>query len=178
PDALGGVASELAAAGVHVVAPRGPQRAGDGWAWWDPDGDEAGGAARAAEVLAELFADAAHRLGIGPSRWAAVGFSQGGALALAAALRPPAGFVLRAAVCVGGFLPAGPSPAPAPGTPLDVLIAHGESDAEVDLAHAERAARLAERAGARVAFELHPGGHLWPEALTARVLSWLEGLPA
>lgn len=79
---------------IRVVAPRGPDPAGDGFSWFDvafgPDGAtfDAEGIARSADRLAALIDDLKHTRTI-PGPVVITGFSQGGILSFAVAVRHP-----------------------------------------------------------------------------------------
>ncbi|MEZ5233016.1 MAG: alpha/beta hydrolase [Acidimicrobiia bacterium] len=165
PSSLDHVAAELRRSlGVGVVQPAGGHRVPAGLAWW-PDGHEEPDERSVSELAAagNTF----------------IGFSQGGAMALAvAAQRLQRGDGTARAVVVGGFLPGS---AAVPSAPAQVLVVHGDDDTVVDPFHAELVVRRCRRNGCTVSLQHHDGGHEWGAAVTAAVLDWLRstaGTPA
>ena len=148
---------------ISVRLLTGPVRLPSGrFAWWN-DGDERYGTPRAA--LGWLTS----RLGPGPV--VVAGFSQGGALALAAAFAQIPS--VRGVGCVGGFLP---DDTPVGATSAQLFVAHGEADDAVDVFHAQSLARQAKRAGLNHELFIHDGGHLWTDEVTAAFAPWLDVL--
>ena len=140
---------------VSVVLPAGPVRLDNGrFAWWIDDDGPAG-----------AIASLAPHFGTGPT--VVAGFSQGGAVALAAAGQR--GVVGVASI--GGFLH-DPADFAVPETPM--FVAHGRNDVLVDVFHAESLARRAARLGRNVVLELHDGGHDWPPVVTEAFVDWLR----
>ncbi len=88
-----------------------------------------------------------------------VGFSQGAALSLAAALLHPDW--MRSLACLSGFMPEGVSPLlaarPLEGKP--VFVAHGSQDETVPVAKARAAVGMLEKAGAQVNYCEDDVGH-------------------
>lgn len=153
PLTMEGAATVLrGATGATVSVPQAPFATSEGWAWWE---DSADGPPRG------LVASLRHEYRqVGPID-AVIGFSQGGALALAWDDVP------RIA-CIGGFL-ATPPPAHGPA----VFVAHGRADTVVDPDHGDFAARRCRKAGCAVTEEHHDGGHEWPPSVTEALLRWL-----
>ncbi len=118
---------------VRVACPRAFSRHGRGWSWF-PVGSDDPTQARAIAAAAERLADAIAALAVArraPRAPIVAGFSQGGALALAMAVRRPA--VIGRAVPVGGWLP--PGLHPAEGAHVAPIAAiHGEADTRVPFA--------------------------------------------
>jgi predicted esterase len=144
---------------AEVVVPQGLCEVGPGtYAWWMGEGNHAA----ALSALDEL------RLRVDLDGSFVIGFSQGGALALAAAMDPST--ALRGAVCAGGFLPAGilVSPDAAP-----LLLLHGDDDEVVDVFYSETLARSAERAGVDVTLQTYAGSHRWSDDAAGRIAAWI-----
>lgn len=184
PERFEHLGATLTGRGRTVVVPRGPLPTGpDRLGWFDTvDGEPDPTGVRAAvgaldDVVAGLTAD-----GVPPDRIVVVGFSQGGAVALLWATRPPdaapgVGAVGALAV-VAGWLPhvegLDPDLAAAAGSP--VWIAHGTDDEVVPWPLGRGAARALERAGASVTFvELETDHHLEPFLEDLR--AWLDSMP-
>lgn len=144
PESFCHVFGELRAR-VRVACPRAFARHGRGWSWFplgQPDAQQATDIAAAADRLGDAIAAlaAARRA---PGAPIVTGFSQGGALALALAVRRPGS--IRRAVPIGGWLP--PGLHPAEGSRVAPITAlHGETDTRVPF---ERTRSLIEALAAR-----------------------------
>ena len=178
----------------HLLEPRGPVELAGGPAWFASDDDGPVEAQLMASVrLVQAVVGSAdpdgdhHRVTVG-------GFSQGGAVALAAALsagvdpagagqtdesdvhRPPG-----AVFCVNGWLPHAPAlgydPAALVASGTRVLVVASADDEVVPVQQGRSAARWLERAGVDAAYVEVPGGHaVGPEARAA-VVAWLDESP-
>lgn len=168
PDAFADVAAAVAEGlpAVRVIAVPGPVVLPSGTlAWWDDNTADSGGAPAAlAWLTTELEREPDEPTVI-------AGFSQGGALALAAGFAGLANVVGFA--CVGGFVP---DDTLVTATELPLFIGHGENDEVVDPFHAESLARRASKAGINHHLETHDGGHVWPPSMSEAFVSWLESL--
>ncbi len=119
----------------HVAIPRPPVATDEGPAWFTvgddgPDTEQLGASVLA---LAATFADLLDRFGLGPEALVLGGFSQGGAVALAAALDPTVASRPGAVASLAAYLPHrhdDQDPTLLAGRP--VLIAHGADDEVVD----------------------------------------------
>jgi predicted esterase len=99
-----------------------------------------------------------------------VGFSQGGALALAAAACQVPQVI--GVVAMSAFMPDGFE---LDGFDGPVLLVHGEDDEVVDVFNAERVHRQAIKRGLDSTLMLFPGGHCLPEDHdVAKLISWLQ----
>lgn len=156
-----------------VVVPTGPVRLADGSPAWFDEGDAADVARLRHAVTGAIGAGAA-AAGAAPEDVVVVGWSQGGAVALALAAWPE-GPTVAAVAAVAGWLPGfeGVTWAARPGLP--VLVVHGEDDEVVPLPMGRSAARHLERSGAEVALRLHPVGHQLTTDMLADVARWLDG---
>jgi predicted esterase len=96
-----------------------------------------------------------------------IGFSQGGALALAAASRGVPNVI--GVVAMSAFLPDGFDVSDFDGA---LLLMHGEDDDVVDAFHSERLHRHATKAGVDCELVLATGGHTIPDDRSALTL-WL-----
>jgi phospholipase/carboxylesterase len=176
------VARAMGGAGWEVVVPQGPVTTnGARRAWWRNDDDGAPIDADVADAVA--IVDDVVRAVAGGAPVLLGGFSQGGALALALALRAGVpddlGGTLAGAFAVGSWLPdlAGlePDVARAAGARLPVLIGHGADDEAVPLLLGRSAARLLHRSGVPVTYvQLDVGHELGPFA--AAIGRWSEAV--
>ncbi len=183
PDEYLRLEHQLVPSGGVLVAPRGPFPLADGTAAWfgaDQDGGpDPEQLAAGLDAVDAAVADACTTHTTSPERVVLGGFSQGGAVALAWALRRGAlgrGTAPRLAgvVCVAGWLP------DADGLDLDLsaavdvpfLVAHGHDDEAVPLPMGRSVVRVLERSGWTVTFVGGDHGHeLAPFAPVVR--SWL-----
>lgn len=165
----------IAVAEPPAAGPHGPM-----WYLVDDDGPDAEGvAASVASVAAARDAVAAHA-GTEAADVVLVGYSQGGATALATLLDPGAGPVPRAVASLAGYLPHRDEPhldlARAAG--VAVLVAHGRDDDMVEPLRGRSAGKVLTRAGADVTWAEVDGGHRLGPALVAPLARWLAGLAA
>ncbi len=124
----------------------------------DQRADEAGVRESMAEVDA-LIARERDR-GVPPQRLVLVGFSQGGAIALAAGLRREAG--LAGIVGLSTYLPMAPKTATeitAAGKRTPVFMGHGAQDPVVGIGLGQRSRELIEQLGVPVAWHSYPMQH-------------------
>jgi phospholipase/carboxylesterase len=140
---------------AEVIAPRGPFKYGDGFAWYHPPG-ETSHEQMEAEIKA---ADAA--------LWAAIdkrakgrkvivtGFSQGGVMSYAAAMLHPA--QVRHAFPVAGRLPPAlyPKAGGTPPAPTDAL--HGSEDTMIPMADGQATIKAFKAAGSKAAIHMYGG---------------------
>ena len=145
-------------------------------AWYDiagPDlleGEDAAGLEASARALLGLLAEE-EAAGVPPEAVCLAGFSQGGAVALLAALRHPG--PLAGVAALSTYLPRC-AEASLPGRSREVFLAHGEEDPVVPWALGLRTRRLLEGAGHRVRWWPFRGAHtVTPEELAA-VGNWLR----
>lgn len=165
PDASADLVRSMAGVAWRVVLPPGPVETGGGRrAWWRSDDD---GAPIEGDVLAAVtVVDDVVRTLAGTAPVVLGGFSQGGALALALALRArPPGEVdaLAGAFAIGAWLPdlvgLETDVDTAAQRRLPVLIAHGEDDEAVPVMLGRSAARLLDRRGVPVTYRPLEVGH-------------------
>jgi len=114
------------------------------------------------ESLVQLDAliEREHARGIAPERLLLAGFSQGGAIALAAGLRrqvPLAGLIALSTYLPGASQAA--SQLAAAATVQPVFMAHGTGDPVIPLVHAEQSARILGEMGFDVAWHRYPMAH-------------------
>ena len=114
---------------MRLIVPRGPRALGDGFAWFDANATEEAGVLaeqqrEASDRIAALVASVADRH---PTRGArvATGFSQGGAIALALAVRHSE--LLTHAFPLASFMPGELVPA-APPARIPIRLMHGRGD--------------------------------------------------
>jgi phospholipase/carboxylesterase len=166
PAAAAEPARAMAGVAWNVVVPHGPVATGGGRrAWWRNDDDGAPVDADVAEAVTVVDDLVRKYAGVVPVVLG--GFSQGGALALALALRaaPPADVdaALGGAFAIGSWLPdlvgLETDVTRAAERPLPVLIGHGEDDEAVPLILGRSAARLLARSGVPVTFVPLEVGH-------------------
>jgi predicted esterase len=160
----------------HVAVVRPGLETPEGPAWFTV-GEHGPDPGQLATGVADLTATAAallDRLGLTSTSLAVAGFSQGGALALAATLDPGAAVRPASVAALGAYLPHrehDQEPALAEGR--HVLIAHGADDEVVDALLGRSAAKALERAGARVTWNEVDGGHHLAPHLVEVLCSWL-----
>jgi predicted esterase len=160
-----------------VLTPRGPIETGVGPSWFDEGSD----LATALDAVDDLIDEQAAKLGVPRASVVVGGLSQGGAAALALALRRNHRPSVGAAFCVSGFLLPPDQVdydfARAAGVP--VLVSHGTDDEVVAIQQGRSAARTLERNALRVRFREHAGvGHELDPAELADVRDWLAELGA
>jgi phospholipase/carboxylesterase len=166
---------------ARIVIPRAPHAWGDGFAWFDfPRARPESGPRIAAElsrhadrVVATADAVRAAR----PTRGGplVVGFSQGGMLAYAIAIRRPDRFA--AVFPVSGFL--FPELLTAPpralrSTTPPIIALHGASDPLVSIDDDRRGIRLLAEHGVRVTLHEHDAAHTITPAMRAQLFSEIE----
>ncbi len=100
-----------------------------------------------------------------------IGFSQGGAAAIAYALLCERADLIAAVVSVAGFLPC-PIPAESRST-MPFLLIHPTDDEIVDMFLGERAARQLAKSGANVSFVEIEGGHMWSTRTVLPIANFL-----
>lgn len=149
-------------------------------AWYDISGleiaqkqDEAGIRDAIARVEALIAAEA--RRGVGPERVILAGFSQGGAIALATAVRREA--PLAAMVGLSTYLPLGAlteSEATAASRATPVFLAHGWQDPVVPQVLGERSRDFLARLGYAVSWKSYPMPHSVSAEEIRDLGDWLE----
>jgi predicted esterase len=156
----------LLGGGVGVTLLTGPVELGEelaaqSFAWFDDGHDRFPTVAEAVEWVRSQL--------VGPS--VLVGFSQGGAVALACAFDPSGPGPVAGVVAMGAFLPDDVAPVEFGGP---VAVVHGEEDLVVDVMFAERLHRQAVKAGVPTSLVLHPGGHEIPLSAAELVASTVQ----
>lgn len=160
---------------ARVVLPRAPKTWRPGYSWFDIaipySGNEAAleaGIGAAADLLARFIAEISERE---PTRGKPVvtGFSQGGMLSFAVAVRHPD--LISLAAPMGGALPEGMIPKEAGARPFPRIRAfNGEADALVPIGYARKTVGLLKEAGADAILTEYPGvGHSVSPRMRARV---------
>ena len=149
-------------------------------AWYDITGmdfatrADAGGIEESVAQVEALVAHEAAR-GIAPSRIVLAGFSQGGAIALAAGLRrsePLAGLVALSTYLPGGAAAAAQRHPNAVAQP--VFFAHGDSDPVIPVQYGQASAQMLERAGFEVQWHRYPMAHQVCAQEIADLGDWLD----
>ncbi len=152
-------------------------------AWYDLYGltaeapQDAEGLEQARLALEALWqADTAQH---GPLPTVLAGFSQGAALSLYAGLLSPR--PLAGLVALSGYLPPVPRLTPIPPCPAPIWMAHGQQDAVIPLAVAQRSAQRLQTAGCLLSWQVYPHAHSisWAEiqALRAALSAMLSRSP-
>lgn len=171
PSNFGWITSDWAAP-ARVVLPRAPTRFGKGYAWMtirsgqgldeELAGQLAVSASRVASLCDALAADP-NTVG----KPVITGFSQGGMIAYAVAVRHPDS--VAGAVPVSGWLPEPLWPgAGEPVAPIRAL--HGDVDRVIEIGKAQRTAGALQAAGADATLQIFPGvGHVMPPAVRAQM---------
>ena len=149
-------------------------------AWYDLVGmdfatrAEAAGIEESVQQVEALIAREGER-GIAPSRLLLAGFSQGGAITLAAGLRrrePLAGLVALSTYLPGGEAVAAQRHPNAVAQP--VFFAHGDSDPVIPVRHGQASAQALERVGFEVEWHRYPMAHQVCAQEIADLGDWLE----
>jgi phospholipase/carboxylesterase len=171
---------------LRFVFPHAPQRAvtiNGGMrmrAWYDITGmdfatrAEAAGIEESVVQVEALVAREAER-GVPASRVLLAGFSQGGAIALAAGLRrrePLAGLVALSTYLPGGDAVAAQRHPNAVAQP--VFFAHGDSDPVIPVQHGQASAQALQRVGFDVAWHRYPMAHQVCAQEIADLGDWLD----
>jgi len=150
---------------ARVLAPRGLFPVGDGWGWFPPlretaPDEVAPGITHAADIVAKQIADEVRtRPTCGVP--IVIGFSQGGFLSYALAVRTPA--VVSAAFPLSGFLPAALRPKTKPADAPHITAFHGEADKIVSVSLDRETQEALAHAGYETQLQLYPGvGHAVP----------------
>jgi phospholipase/carboxylesterase len=108
---------------------------------------------------------------VDPRKVFVAGFSQGGLMALALALRHPERF--RGCAPVGGWLPPSfAAPAPAGSALPSILVCHSPQDPLIPSPLQEGTLKVLEKAGARAEAFDYEGGHRITGPVVARVVRW------
>jgi phospholipase/carboxylesterase len=152
---------------ARVLAPHSRDAYSDGFAWFTPIGpmsDEAAPAlAKAADEVA-MFTEKAVRARPTLGKPLVVGFSQGGALSYAIAVRHTDS--IGGAFPVGGWLPPPLWPAGRPSSELPIFAFHGNADERVPLSRDRAGAEQLEKLGFAVHFKEADGvGHAIPPSI-------------
>lgn len=180
------IAAELGLEATRFVFPHAPVRPitiNGGLAmrgWFDIIGfgvdapqDEAGIRASAAAV--SRLIDAEEARGVPSERIVLAGFSQGGAIALHAALREPR--PLAGVIALSSFLPLAeslPAEKSAANASLPILVAHGHADNVIPIAMAERSVRCLEAEGYAVEWRVYPMAHTVCIDEVRDIAAWLR----
>lgn len=152
----------------------------DGPMWYsvDDDGPDPEGLTATVDAIATALESTSDHTGVGRSDIVLVGYSQGGAAALATMLDPTTGTPSRAVGVLSGYL------AHRDDAFLDltraahrsVLMVHGSDDTMVDTIRGRSAARALHRHGASVTWVEARGGHRLGTHLLGPLASWLDDL--
>ncbi|MCS6963253.1 alpha/beta fold hydrolase [Thermoflexus sp.] len=165
--------------GWWLIRPRGPfPLPGGGYAWFPLHGDGTPDLEAARESLGQLLRlldELAGRHPIDPHRWMAVGFSQGGAMAAALALRAPER-IAALAVFSGFFLPLPDLEAPASLAGRRAFIAHGLRDPLVPVEQSRRLCQRLQALGAETTCLEYPGGHKVDAGTWRAFRAWLTAM--
>ena len=140
--------------------------------------EDAAGIRASAAAVAELVARELER-GIPPERVVLAGFSQGGAVALHAALRAPQ--ALAGVLALSTYLPlAGTLAAErsAANASIPIFMAHGTADPVLPLALGEASRRALEALGYAVDWHVYPMPHSVCIDEIKAIGAWLAALPA
>ena len=157
---------------VVYLAPRAGLADGDGFSWFEisigADGTPEAGDVGPALARVHAFAEAARRAWRS-ERSVLVGYSQGGALALTAAVSAPGTFDAVASVS-GGLSPRPPTLGP--GVPL--FVAHGTLDPAVPAADVRQAVKVLDAGGRDVTYHESAAPHVVTVAQRAALSAWLR----
>jgi phospholipase/carboxylesterase len=168
--------------GSMLVAPRAPFPAaawgyGPGWAWYrflggtrpEPDSFD-----RSQEALEALLATLPDRLPARPGRLLLGGFSQGGTMSLAYAVRHPGAVPL--VLNLSGFVADHPSVRIGPDTVRGTAFfwGHGSEDGNIPLTVAQAGRAALRAAGANLVAPTYPIGHTITMEELGDVREWLD----
>jgi phospholipase/carboxylesterase len=140
--------------------------------------EDAAGIRESAAAVTRLI-DREVARGIAPSRIVLAGFSQGGAIALHAALREPR--ALGGVLALSTYLPLGetlPAERSAANAATPIFMAHGSVDPLLPLALAEGSRRTLEALGYAVDWHVYPMPHSVSMDEIADVAAWLKARAA
>lgn len=154
---------------LTAVAPRGPHPSRGGPSWFTANQDDHGDTTltESLRLIDELIEHESEVLGAEPARTLIIGYSQGGATALALALRADAPHRFDEVIAIAGYLPQlGRSDdggldwafADAAGS-TSVLLVHGTHDEAVPVMQSRSAARVLARNGIEVDLVEADAGH-------------------
>lgn len=178
---LRGLAPELAP-GAVVVTPQAPHSGlpwgyGPGWAWYrfmggttpEPESFE-----QSQQLLAEFLAEIPSRLPIPTGPIVLGGFSQGGTMSVAYALRNPGAVPM--ALCMSGFLADHPTVRAAPETVRGTRFfwGHGTFDQSIPFAHGEQGRAALRAAGAELETGDYPIAHGISPDEARDIRRWIE----
>ncbi len=172
PEGILGLYTPLAVP-ARVIALRGPMSVGPGFAWFAPGGDRAAGIRASADAVTLAMAALTQAR---PTCGLPVvsGFSQGGMIAYALAVRSPS--VVRAAAPLSGMLPESLRPLPRAlgGLLPEVQGFHGEADQRVPVDEARRTMVWLREAGLTANLTTEPTvGHAVSPSMQTALLTFL-----
>jgi phospholipase/carboxylesterase len=178
---LAGLAPHLAPQAV-VVTPEAPYPGaqwgyGGGWAWYrylERDVPEPESFARSQQALDEFLAALPEALPVRTGPMVLGGFSQGGTMSLACALRHPGRY--PHVVCFSGFLADHPDVHATAETVAGTRFfwGHGTQDPAIPIALAVRGRARLEAAGAELEARDYPMGHMISADELRHVRAWLD----
>jgi predicted esterase len=163
----------------HVAVPRPPVQTRGGPAWYrvSADGPNPTEITDSIAAIAELIASLLEQHALTAEDLVVVGFSQGGATALATLLDPSTDVRPAAAAVLAGYLPhreAGLDISRLAGRP--VLFVHGTDDEMMELIRGRSAAKALERAGAVVTWTEVESRHRLGAPLLNPLRAWLDAV--
>ncbi len=162
-----------------VARPRLATSNGPIWFPVDADGPVESELAASVAAVDGVALELLDELGLTPDALVTVGFSQGGALALATLLDPSVAAPPSAVGVLAGYLPHRTADLEidrAGGHPI--LLAHGRHDEMVDPIRGRAAAKALGRGGALVTWVDVDGGHRLRAPLVEPLVHWLGALAA
>ena len=165
---------------ARVIAPRAPDRWNSGWSWFPTrtTGDEATLSRQIATVAGQFVEDLEEARRARPTQGKPIlaGFSQGGMLSFAVAVRHPD--AIAGAVPVAGWLPSlllPPGGPPAAAPPIRAL--HGEEDGVLPFARTQEGVTSLRAKGWDVTLQPFPGvAHRIPPPVRQELFHALQGL--
>ncbi len=164
---------------MAVARPRLATSNGPIWFPVDADGPVESELAASVAAVDGVAVELLDELGLTPEALVTVGFSQGGALALATLLDPSVAAPPSAVGVLAGYLPhrtTGLELGRSGGLP--VLLAHGRDDETIDPIRGRAAAKALGRSGALVTWVDVDGGHRLRAPLVEPLVDWLAALAA
>jgi phospholipase/carboxylesterase len=163
---------------VVVVEPQTPSERGPYWYDVDENGPDPVALAAALASIDALCASLLRETGLSEDALVIVGFSQGGALALAHLVDPTSTMTPSAVATLAAYLPSRDEELIdlSRASQRPILFAHGEDDELIEPIRGRSASKAFHRANAVVSWVEVSGGHRFDTPLTDELSAWLDAL--
>lgn len=163
---------------IVTVEPQTPSDRGPYWYDVDENGPDPVALGAAVGAIDALCVSVLAETGVSENELVVVGFSQGGAIALAHLVDPTSLVTPRATAALAAYLPSRDDHlidlSRAAGRP--VLFAHGEEDELIEPIRGRSASKALHRADALVTWKEVSGGHRFDTPLTSELAIWLDAV--